>query len=263
MVLLGDCSIPQLSSPSACPGWSAWDIVLHLLGVDISNLSRRRDDHRVSLAPFAPADADFSDWSTLVAALNAFNEHWVSAARLMSRAIALDLLEVTGTQIAAYWRTLDPLAKGGVVSWAGPDAAPMWLDIAREYTEQWVHQAQIREAVGARPLDDAVFLEPVLATFVRALPRALKETAAEGGTSVRLRISGPAGGAWLAELGSGGWILGLDDGRPATASVELPQSVAWRLFTRGCSPTEARAAAAIQGRGDLASAVLETVAIIA
>ena len=33
------------------------------------------------------------------------------------------------------------------VNWAGPEPAPIWLDPAREYTERWVHQQHIRDAV--------------------------------------------------------------------------------------------------------------------
>ncbi|HEX3202686.1 MAG TPA: hypothetical protein VHW42_12245 [Actinomycetes bacterium] len=32
------------------------------------------------------------------------------------------------------------------VSWVGPDPAPNWLDVAREYSERWTHQQQIRDA---------------------------------------------------------------------------------------------------------------------
>ena len=71
----------------------------------------------------------------------------------------------------AYFRSLDPIAPGWEVSWAGPGAAPWWLHIAREYTERWAHQEQIREAVGAGGLHGRRLFAPVLDTFVHALPR--------------------------------------------------------------------------------------------
>lgn len=36
----------------------------------------------------------------------------------------------------------------GHVSWASDGPVPLWFDMARELTERWVHQMQIREAVG-------------------------------------------------------------------------------------------------------------------
>ena len=41
--LLGGLSADAWQRPSACPGWSVKDVALHLLGVEVGNLSRRRD----------------------------------------------------------------------------------------------------------------------------------------------------------------------------------------------------------------------------
>jgi hypothetical protein len=46
------------------------------------------------------------------------------------------------------------------VSWAGPDTSPAWLDIARDYTEFWVHQQQIRDAVDRPGADRPQLLHP-------------------------------------------------------------------------------------------------------
>ena len=57
------------------------------------------------------------------------------------------------------------------VSWAAPDVqAPAWLDVAREYTEGWVHQQQVRDAVGRPGADDAELTGAVIDTFLRAVP---------------------------------------------------------------------------------------------
>ncbi len=52
----------------------------------------------------------------------------------------------TGEQTNAYFQRVDPFAMGGPVSWAGPEPAPVWLDVAREFTERWHHQQHIRAA---------------------------------------------------------------------------------------------------------------------
>ena len=53
---------------------------------------------------------------------------------------------------------------------------------AREFTERWVHQQQIRDAVGKPGLTERRWLHPVLDAFARALPHALRDHAAPGGT---------------------------------------------------------------------------------
>jgi hypothetical protein len=75
------------------------------------------------------------------------------------------------------------------VSWVGPDPAPNWLDVAREYSERWTHQQQIRDAVGIPGLKEPAFMGPVLAVFVHALPRAFAGVAAPTGTTVAVVIA--------------------------------------------------------------------------
>ena len=51
------------------------DVALHLLGGDIGNLSRRRDD-------FWTGGKNIQDYQDLVKFIDTLNEHWVRAARL-------------------------------------------------------------------------------------------------------------------------------------------------------------------------------------
>ena len=136
--VLRDLGAADWSRPTACPGWTVADVAAHLLGVELGNVSRRRDDHRID----PPPDADVPRW------LDALNESWVSAARRLSPRVLNDLIEAAGGWFEAYVSGVDLDASGAPVWWAGPDPAPVWLDVAREYTERWVHQQQIRDATG-------------------------------------------------------------------------------------------------------------------
>ena len=54
------------------------------------------------------------------------------------------------------------------MDWAtGRDPAPVWLDVAREYRERFVHQQQIREATG-RPRLSPELTAPVLTAAAAA-----------------------------------------------------------------------------------------------
>lgn len=253
----------QWQVPTACAGWSVKDVALHLLGGDLGNLSRRRDGLTNSLAAYAPPGADFADNATLVAALNRWNEDWVEATRRLSPRVICDLLPPIHEATHAYYRSLDPLALGGPVGWAGPDPAPVWLDIAREYTEHWAHQAQIRDALGLPALQGRRLYAPVLAAYMHALPHTLRDLPALDGATLRVVIVGEAGGEWLAVRQGLTWILALDPDRPARATAFLTQDAAWRLFTRGLTDAEAERAVQIEGDAALAGAVRRMVAIIA
>jgi uncharacterized protein (TIGR03083 family) len=245
------------SAPTACPGWSVKDLAAHLLGDDLGKLARDRDRPARQAAPAAPS------WDDLVALVDRLNQEWVVALRRLSPRVLTDLLAWSGARVQAYFRSLDPMALGRPVSWAGPDPAPTWLDVAREYTERWLHQEQIREAVGAPGLRDRALFHPVLDTFVHALPRAYREVGAAGGTHVRLVVSGDAGGEWSLVRQGGRWGLFVAVETPPACVVSLHEDLAWRLFTRGVDVTVARRRCSIEGDEALGVPALRAVAIVA
>jgi uncharacterized protein (TIGR03083 family) len=256
LALLDGLSAEAWRRPTACPGWSVHDVALHLLGDELGQLSRGRDGFQ-SLAP-RPGEV-------LVPFLNRINEEWVVAARRLSPRVLRDLLRRTGDETLEYFASLNPFEPGERVSWAGPDPAPRWLHVAREYTERWVHHQQIREAVGAPLLAEPRFFTPVLATFARALPRTFNGVVTIRDAQVGVYLTGPSGSDWtVVTRGEGRWEL--RSGRPEhapNATVELDEDVAWRLFTRGLTPEAARPRARIGGDARLGELALHTVAIIA
>lgn len=155
-----------------------------------------------------------------------------------------------------------PESIGGPVSSAGPDAAPVWFDIAREFTERWDHQQQIRDAAGQPPLYDPYFLSPVLDTFVRALPHTFGHISAPEGTVVRLEISGDAGGTWFLVRTARKWELTLESEAGPAMDVILPQDTAWRMFTKGIDSETAQASALVRGDAGLARSIFRTVSVI-
>ena len=260
LALLESLSDEEWGRPTVCQGWSAKDIAAHLLGDDIGRLSRSRD--AFAAATFTSFESDTFE-GELLAFINRQNERWVEATRRLSPRLLRQLLRFTGDATQRYFESLDLFALGEPVSWAGPEPAPVWLDVAREYTERWLHQQQIRDAVGAPGLKERRLFAPVLDTFVRALPHTYRDVAAAAGTHVRLTITGGAGGSWSLVRDEVGWRLYAHaDGEPQ-AAVVLDQEAAWRLFTKGISRDEALAAATVSGERPLALKVLDTVSIIA
>jgi uncharacterized protein (TIGR03083 family) len=257
--LLGDLSPADWEAPTVCPGWSVKDVAAHLLGDDIGRLSWGRDDY---VNPAFAADLDIATLPGLVAAIDRQNAVWVTGARRISPRLLIELLEMTGELTEAYFASLDMTALGMPVNWAGPEPAPVWLDVAREYTERWVHQQHIRDAVGKPGLKERRWFAPVLETFVRGLARPLTNVAAPAGTALRLTITGDAGGEWVAQRHEDGWRLGIAPALTATATVVFGQEIAWRLFTKGIDPHEARQAAHTDGDPDLAERVFATVSIL-
>ena len=254
LTLLSELGDDDWARPTAAPRWSVKDVAAHLLGGDVGILSRNRDRFRMPQI--------IQSHEQLIELVNRLNAEWVLAARRISSRLLCELLTFTGPEVEAYFASLDPMAMGDAVSWAGPDPAPVWLDLAREFTERWHHQQQIRDAVGRPPLYDPYYLSPVLDAFVRALPYAYRNAIAPAGTSVKFEIAGEAGGVWFISKSEVGWTLLLDSsGDPAT-NVILSQDLAWRMFTKGIDREKARSLAVIGGRAELAAPIFGATAII-
>jgi uncharacterized protein (TIGR03083 family) len=255
--LLSSLSAGQWQAPTVCPGWSVKDVALHLLGDDIDLLSRRRDGAAPADTPSKPAG-----FQELVVSLDRLNQAWVEAARRISPRLLCELLAVTGEATWRYLSSLDLFAVEESVSWIRPDPVPNWLDVARQYTERWTHQQQIRDAVGVPGLKEPAFMAPVLATFVHALPRAYTGVPASVGATVEIVIAGEAGGCWVLTRRPDGWRLAAGTAVAPMARVVLDAETAWRLWTKGIRPNAAQTAVSLWGDRALGLPVLYAVAII-
>jgi hypothetical protein len=137
------------------------------------------------------------------------------------------------------------------------------MDIAREYTEKWLHQQHIREVVGRPLLTSRKWLHPVLDTFLRALPYTYRSIEADDGTQVAVHIDGEAGGDWCLLRQDGRWQLYSEAEPNASARVGMDQGLAWRLFTKGITPEVAELQVCIEGDRELGARILHVVSIMA
>jgi uncharacterized protein (TIGR03083 family) len=221
--LLAGLADDDWARPTACPGWSVHGVAAHLFGVELGNVSIRRDGW--GLGPGQGEDLD--GW------LNAFNQQWVEASRRISPRLLVELINVAALRFEEQVATLDLDAMGGPVQWAtGADRAPVWLDVAREYMERYVHQQQIRSATGRPPLG-AAFTAPVLITAAHALPRALDPVTRPAGTVVTFTAEGAGGGSWQVVRAVSGWELDTSPpGRSAACHARTTVDGALKLYAR-------------------------------
>ena len=254
LALLTELSPREWTLPTVCAGWDVRDVALHVLGGDLGNISRRRDGVRA---------AEPGPGETLGALRARLNQQWVETARRLSPRLTVELLAMAGPLIADVFDALNPDALGGPVSWAGAGPAPVWLDVAREYMERWVHQQHIRDAVRRAGQGEARFSAPVIAASMHALPKALAAHAEPEGTVLVVEIEGDAGGEWSVVREPGGWTLYEGAGRDARTSISVPADVWWRVVTLGMTPGDAWRKATTGGEPSLARAALGAVAIIA
>lgn len=153
--------------PTECPVYDVKGIATHILGDDLSLLSRQRDGAVQGLVLMAEKlpGADFRGL------LDGFNDQWVEAGRFLSPALLVELLRDSGERTEAFYRAVDPDAPCESVALFAPSdggLSPYWQAIAREYLERWAHQSQIRRALGQPSLSS----EPILAVGIRIVAAA-------------------------------------------------------------------------------------------
>lgn len=256
--LLTELTEEEWQQPTVCSPWTVKDLAAHLLDTDLRRLSFQRDK-----LPPVPPDNPLTSQGDLVGFLDQLNHEWVRAARRISPRLLVELLTLTSQQMCDFLRSLDPHEPAlFAVAWAGEEDSSNWFDIAREYTEKWLHQQQIREAVGRPGLNRRYHLYPVLDIFMRALPFTYRNVNAARGT-LTVFISGEAGGTWSLQRENGAWHLFHGRSSNPAACVSLSQDTAWRLFSKGLSPVESRRRVHVEGDEVLASAFLNTVSIMA
>jgi len=256
--LLRSLSAADWERQTVAPLWRVKDVAAHLLDTNLRRLSIVRDGF------FGEAPENAGAWDGLVAFLNRLNADWVKAAKRISPLVLIDLLEHTGRQVNQFYRGLDPFAEAMLpVAWAGEQRSLNWFEMAREYTERWHHQQQIRLAVGKPGIMDRELYFPVLDTFMRALPFRYREVEANAGVLIRFHITGEAGGTWFLVRTSGKWELTNEPVGKSASEVEFSQEIAWRIFTKGIAKSEALGQLEVTGNRELGLHVVNVIAVMA
>ncbi len=216
--------------------WEVRDVTAHLLDIDIRRLSFQRD----GITPPSPEQA-IVNYRSLVHYLNDLNARWIEAARRISPRLLIRFIKDTAPQVCELFKSLDPHEQAIFgVAWAGQQTSPNWFDIAREFTERWHHQQQIREAVDVPLLTSPDWLHPVLDTFVRGIPRVLRDLKFKNGQTITLEIDGEGGGQWSFRFEERDWKIYKGYESNASAVVSMPEDIAWRLFSKIIPPEKAK-----------------------
>lgn len=243
---------------TAVGSWQVRDVVAHLVDVGNRRVAFHRDRHVPPPPPFAiENDRDFARF------INRINADWVDASRRLSTRQLTEHYEKSVRELADFVESLPEDAPGLFgVSWAGEMESAGWFDIGREFTEQWHHQAQIREAAGAPPMADPAWLHATLLIALRGLPHAFRAHDAPDGATLALDVSGPSGGAWTLERAGGAWRLMAGTPASPSARAAMTGDAAWRLLFNGLPADKARTEIHVTGDAALAAPLFEARSIV-
>lgn len=250
--LLHSLSAEEWDLQTLAPAWKVKDVAAHLLAGNVRNLSISRDNF------YDPSAAHISTYQDVVRYLNLINNDWVKAMQSVSPQMLITLLSITNSLYSDHLSKLDPFEKSVFpVAWAGDEESQNWFHIAREYTEKWHHQQQIRHAIGhASPLFSNTFFKPYLETSLRAVPYRFRNLHAEQGDTFSLIVSGEGGGEYHFIYQTDRWIAMAETPSYSVAKVHIDDQVIWRMLSNEISMDELKNRTTISGKKEIAEAFL-------
>jgi len=238
--------------------WKVKDVAAHLLDGNIRGISFGRDKHLLEPDIAIKSEAD------LVNYLNNLNAGWVLAAKRFSPELLIEFLDNTNKAHYEYVKTLDPFGRAIFpVSWAGETESQNRFHIAREYTEKWIHQQQIRDAFDNQDLMTRDLFFPMIDILMYGLPNTFKNVKANDGCAIKINILTEIGGAWYLKLVEDKWTLLKKHSGEINSEIQIPPDIAWKLFTKSLRPDDIKSEVKFSGDLNYGNLVLEMVSVMA
>lgn len=257
--LLRSLSPEDWAKPTLAPLWNVKDIATHLLDGNLRALSMLRDGY------FGESPGEINGYHDLVKYLTRLNSDWVKGMKRLSPKVLVQLLESSAKEYAEFLNTLGPFEKAAFsVEWAGESESQNWFHIAREYTEKWHHQQQIRLAVGKEEiLYTNEFYDPFLQTSLRALPFHYRDLTGQEGEVIQVTVEGESNWNWWIIYNSDSWKRIEKPSTNHVTQVIIPAQIAWRIFTKGISKAEAKSRLTITGNQEYGEKILDMLTVMA
>jgi uncharacterized protein (TIGR03083 family) len=254
--LLRSLSPDDWEKQTIAPLWKVKDVAAHLLDTQLRKLTGARDQYAFE-HPHITSNAD------LVALINRLNRDGVAIYRRLSPRVLISLMEIASRESAEYHESLDPFARAQfAVSWAGEQESDNWFDTAREFTERWHHQQQIRLAINKPGIMTPELYYPVLDTFMRALPFHFRDVETNTGVMAQFIVTGECGGSWYLYRDEERWRLIAQPFGEKISETIIPQEIAWRIFTKGIDQQTVRPQIDVNGDPRIGLHILSMLAIV-
>lgn len=237
--------------------WKVKDVAAHLLDGNIRILSILRDNY-FGEQPIINSNQDLIDF------LNRLNADWVKAMKRVSPQMLIFLLELTSQPFCKYFKSLDPFEKSVLaVDWAGETESKNWMEIAREYTEKWLHQQQIRDVVGKPGLMTRELFYPFIDIFMLALPHTYRKIKADNGVTIKVTVTTDIGGSWFLTRIDNKWDLHKNYQKNITSELIIDPDSAWKLFSKSWRPENIKDKVKMVGEQKLAETAMTMISVMA
>jgi uncharacterized protein (TIGR03083 family) len=246
--LLGELSQDEWLLPTPLPGWSVQDNVSHIVGTEAMLAGEA--------GPSIEIDRNVSEH--VRNDIGAFNEQWVESLRAVASSEVLDRFRALSVA------RLATLAAMSEEEWNAESFTPAGKDTFGRFMQIrvfdcWLHEQDIRDAVGRPGHETGLAVEVVLDEMATALGFVVgKKAGAVAGQSVTFALTD--GGAVVRELhvdvGERAAVVPALQG-PATVVLTMPVGVMTRRCAGRVGPDDLLDQVVIHGDLSLASRILE------
>ncbi len=200
----------QWDLPTDLPGWSVKDNVAHTAHLEAVLAGTPEETIEVAPAPH------------LLGPMSYYTEQGVLARRDRDMGSLADEIEKAVAIRYAALRA-DPPTDPSAAPPKTPGDAP-WNTrtlLSNRPLDVWMHEQDVRRAIGRPGGYDTPVVEHVLTVFGQALPMVVgKRVAPPSGTTVRVAVP-DAGLCWTVAVGADGRAAAADDETPATTTVTM------------------------------------------
>ncbi len=247
--LLSQLDDEEWSAPTPCPGWDVRAVVAHVIGTESMLAGEPTPDVEIDPAEYVHVRND----------IGRINEAWVASAADQSPEELLARLRHLTAARKATLQAMDAAA------WAAEGFTPAGTDTYGRFMrirvfDTWVHEQDIRDAVGRPGGDDGMAARAALDEFGAALGYLIgKKAGAPAGARVAVHLTGAAGRDAYVEVGERAAVVDALSDAP-TVSVTMPVGVFARLAAGRCDPGTLRDQVSIEGDQDLGERIAANLA---
>jgi uncharacterized protein (TIGR03083 family) len=245
--LLGGLSEEEWKRPTPLPGWSVQDNVAHIVGTESMLDGQVNPDIEIDRDAVTYVRND----------IGAFNETWVEALRGES---PIDVLakfrEVTARRLAALDAMPPDEWDAETFTPAGRDSYGRFMQI--RVFDCWLHEQDIRDAVGRPGNDSGLPVEVTLDEMTTAMGFVVGKKAGVGrGDSVTFRLTDEGSVVREIHVDVGDRATVVESlPRPATTTITMPVGVMTRRCAGRVAPGELREQITVDGDAEIGERVL-------
>ncbi len=255
---LKNLSVTDWKRKTILPNWRVVEIVAHLLSGAIRKYS--------SILNYQSGNIKHQEklsYNYLVNYINTKNEKWVNILKDLNTNYLIELLNENYNRLISKLNELNPKHHFiHSVAWAGEDISKNWFDIAREYTELWHHQMQIREVFNDYKILEDYYFHDVINTFFMALPYHFKKLKVDNDYKICIKIIDMKNGNWILNKSKNLFTVINQPMNNNINIVEIEKSISWKIFTKAISHTKAKSLINYRGDESICLHILKMVCIM-